>query len=170
MFSSGSGDPVRARAASVPVKENRDFRTARFVSYWEGYAPRCDDRLDGFATIGFGHLLRFSPCTAEDRELWWSKRKALAQLDKDLRDAAGDVRRLVRVPLSADQRSALISFTFNVGQTALRDSTLRRLLNGGNYRAAADQLLRWVHGPGAVELPGLHRRRAAERQLFLGRS
>ena len=44
---------------------------------------------------------------------------------------------------------------------------LLRLLNQGDYRGAADQLLRWDKAGGQA-LAGLTRRRRAERALFLG--
>jgi GH24 family phage-related lysozyme (muramidase) len=48
----------------------------------------------------------------------------------------------------------------------LQSSTLLKLLNQGEYTQAADQFLRWNKAGGRV-LPGLTRRREAERALFL---
>lgn len=75
--------------------------------------------------------------------------------------------RLVTAPLSQNQWDALMSFTYNLGAANLESSTLRRLLNAGNYAAAAEQFARWNKAGGQV-LAGLVRRRAAERDLFLG--
>ncbi|MCK2118973.1 lysozyme, partial [Pseudomonas juntendi] len=58
------------------------------------------------------------------------------------------------------------SFTYNLGAANLESSTLRRLLNSGDYAGAADQFPRWNKAGGKV-LAGLTRRRAAERDLFL---
>ena len=79
---------------------------------------------------------------------------------------------LVTVPLTDGMLVALTSFAFNVGVGALKSSTLLRRLNAGNYRAAADELLRWdkAKDPKTGELrtlAGLTRRRQAERELFL---
>jgi len=62
----------------------------------------------------------------------------------------------------------LVSFTFNLGSGALRDSTLRRRLNRGDDRTslANDEFKKWVLAGGRV-LEGLVRRREAERVLFL---
>jgi lysozyme len=73
---------------------------------------------------------------------------------------------LVEVPLSQNQYDALGSFIYNVGGTAFANSTLLRVLNGGDYSSAADQLLRWDKQKGKV-LQGLSVRRAKERALFL---
>ena len=69
-------------------------------------------------------------------------------------------------PATDNQFSALVSFCFNVGQEALRTSTLRRLHLEGKYEAAADQFARWNKASGRV-LPGLVRRREAERALYV---
>jgi lysozyme len=53
-----------------------------------------------------------------------------------------------------------------LGAGALNQSTLLRELNIGNYTAAANEFPRWVNA-GGQRLPGLVRRRAAERELFL---
>ena len=61
---------------------------------------------------------------------------------------------------------AFLSFTYNVGTGAFCKSTLAKLANAGNLRGACDQLLRWTRAGGIV-LPGLKKRRAAERELCL---
>jgi Phage lysozyme len=55
---------------------------------------------------------------------------------------------------------------FNVGAGAFRSSALLCKLNARDHRGAADELLRWNRASGQV-LPGLDRRRRAERALFL---
>ena len=75
------------------------------------------------------------------------------------------VRGAVKVPLTQDQFDALVSFTFNVGGTAMSRSTLIRLLNSGNCKAAAAQFSRWNQAGGKA-WAGLTKRRAQERALF----
>ena len=86
-------------------------------------------------------------------------------LTADAGKAAAAVKRLIAVPLKQHQQDALISFTFNCGEEALRTSTLRRRLNSGEYGAVPSELARWVFS-GGKKLPGLVRRRAAEGALF----
>lgn len=57
------------------------------------------------------------------------------------------------------------SFIFNLGSGAFRNSTLIKLLNKGDYEGAAKQFARW-NKAGGVVLPGLVRRRDAEKRLF----
>lgn len=120
-------------------------------------------------TIGYGHTRGVKPgdvCTPE---------QALQWLREDCAEAETAVRQLVKVPLTQGRFDALVSFVFNVGADidadtiaeGLGDSTLLRKLNAGDYVAAADEFLKWNKQKGKV-LNGLVRRRAAERELFLG--
>jgi GH24 family phage-related lysozyme (muramidase) len=65
-----------------------------------------------------------------------------------------------------NQFSAMVSFAFNVGLNAYRGSTLLRKHNAGDFAGAAAEFPRWVYAGGEV-LPGLVRRREAERTLYL---
>ena len=112
-------------------------------------------------TIGFGSTgPDIGPGTV------WTQEEADARFLDDLTKFGDGVDRLVRVPLTDNQFAALVSFAYNVGLGALAGSTLLRKLNAGDYQGAADQLPRWNKAAGRV-LPGLVRRRAAERELFL---
>lgn len=89
-----------------------------------------------------------------------------ALLAGDLGKAFAAVDRNVRVPLAPETRAALASFTFNVGEGALRSSTLLRKLNEGQGARACDELLRWTYA-GGRQLAGLVKRRQAERELCI---
>lgn len=117
----------------------------------------------GVPTIGYGHTAGVAlgqTITAEQAEQF---------LTTDLTSAAASVDRLVKVALTPQQRGALASFVFNLGAGNLQDSTLLKLLNGGDYAGAAGEFGKWVHADGKV-LPGLVRRRAAEAALFQGQA
>lgn len=99
-----------------------------------------------------------------------------AQADILFRNTLGQyenaVNDLVRVPINQNQFDALVSFTYNEGTGALKESTLLRKLNKGDYQGAADQLLIWdkITNPKTGEkttLNTLVKRRKQERQLFL---
>jgi len=76
------------------------------------------------------------------------------------------VNRLVTAPLTQNQFDALVDFAYNLGVGALEKSTLLKKLNAGDYRGAADEFPKWNKAGGKV-LPGLVKRREAERALFL---
>lgn len=64
------------------------------------------------------------------------------------------------------QFSALVSLAFNIGTGALERSRLMRAFRQGAILTAAAEFLSWNLAAGKV-LPGLVKRRAAERKLFL---
>jgi lysozyme len=79
---------------------------------------------------------------------------------------AKGVRNAVKVPLTTNQFSALVSFAFNVGLSAFESSTLLKKINNKDYSGASLEFSKWVKGGGKT-LPGLVRRRNAEKNLFL---
>lgn len=91
-----------------------------------------------------------------------------AYLAQDMHAALDSALRLC--PVLADEPvprlAAIVDFTFNLGAGRLQTSTLRRRINQRQWREAARELRRWVHGGGRV-LPGLVVRREAEVRLLL---
>lgn len=115
----------------------------------------------GIWTVGYGHtgpdVLPYMVITEQQAE---------ELLRKDLEVFEDAVEAAVTVELNQNQFDALVCLAYNIGRGAFRSSTLVRLLNNEQYEDAGDQFLRWNKGGGQV-LPGLVRRREAERALFL---
>lgn len=110
-------------------------------------------------TIGYGHTGNVRPGDTI------SAQEAEQLLVKDLERFEDAVERLITVPLTQNEFDALVSFTFNVGEGALRDSTLRKRLNaGGGSEVFEEELPRWNKGGSGV-MEGLVRRRDAEVEL-----
>lgn len=114
----------------------------------------------GKPTIGWGHTYGVKM----GRTI--SVAEAEVLLDHDYQDALSGVEELITVPLTENQLGALASFVFNLGRGKLIGSTLRKKLNQGDYKGAAEELDKWVYA-GGVKLDGLVARRAAEKELFL---
>ncbi len=93
----------------------------------------------------------------------YTREQCEEMLYKDLAKHA-DALSCVRAPLTDGQRAAFLSFAFNVGDDAFCRSTLVRKANAGDIDGACAELSRWTYA-GGKQLPGLVRRRAAERQL-----
>ena len=129
------------------------------IKRFEGLRLRAYDDGVGIPTIGYGHTKSVALGMTITEE------QAVQFLREDLHSAERDIDRLVTVHLCQHQFDALGSLVFNIGGTAFRDSTLLRKLNAGDYASAAVQFDRWVHGGGKI-LPGLVKRRAAERAMF----
>lgn len=114
----------------------------------------------GVWTIGYGHTNGVYAGQSI------SQAQAEAFLQSDMAEFEGAVMSRVKVPITQNMFDALVSFSFNVGAGALGSSDLLKKLNAGDYTGAANEFGRWVYG-GGQQLPGLVRRRAAEKKLFL---
>jgi GH24 family phage-related lysozyme (muramidase) len=141
---------------------------AAFIAHFEGFRPKLYNDPVGHCTIGCGHLVHHGPINGSEPAEFKrgiTRERALELLQDDASTAAHEIARSVKVRLSQPQLDALISFAFNVGTGAFRDSTLLKLLNQGDYASVPAQLNRWSKAGGKT-LPGLVRRRDAEGRLF----
>ena len=124
-------------------------------------------RLPAVRKEGYTGLLRSDyPLKAEDSRVW-SKEEINRLFDDDVQSFERGVLRLV--PGVAEHQGAfdaLVSFAFNAGLGNLQRSQIRIKANRGEWEASADALMDWTKGGGRV-LPGLVKRRTAERELFL---
>ena len=119
----------------------------------------------GIWTIGWGHTRGVQPgmqITAE---------QAGKLLAEDLEEVERELPSVVHPNLTQGQWDALVSLSFNLcgGATGLPHTCphLLAAVNSGNFVAAAQQFLNINHGANGEILPGLTRRRQAERNLFL---
>lgn len=138
-------------------------RCIALIKEFEGFESHPYADAVGLMTIGYGHLIRGGE---QFQVEGLSEEEATALLCKDLEKAESCVLSLVEVDLSQPQFDALCSWVFNLGCGRLRSSTMLRKLNRGDYKGAADEILRWNRAGGHI-LKGLVRRREAERALFL---
>ena len=115
----------------------------------------------GVWTIGYGHTATARP------GMIISELQGLKLLEEDLEKFERAVNELVKVKINQNQFDALVSFTYNVGVTAFRNSTLLKVLNQGNYEQVKHEFARWVNA-GGRRLPGLVKRRKDEARLFDG--
>lgn len=116
-------------------------------------------------TIGYGHTDAAGPPRVTTG-MTISKAEAEAMLITDLKKYEDAVRAAVKVPLTDNQFSALVSFCFNVGPSALKKSSVLKEVNARRFDLVPSRLALWNKGGGRV-LPGLVRRRAAESDLFM---
>ena len=141
-------------------------------------------------TIGYGHVLypeqirlpmvrppgktkadipmirKEYPLKPEDNRVW--TKEEINQLFAD--DVASFERGVLRLVPGVVGRQgafdALVSISFNFGLGNLQRSTIRMKANRGDWEGAAEAFMAWTKGGGKV-LPGLVKRREAERVLFL---
>lgn len=131
------------------------------IKHYEGCRLTSYQDSVGVWTIAYGH-------TGDDvgPNVVWDQDQANNALKADCERIERGVEELLTVTPTDNQFSALVCFAYNVGVGNLAHSHLLALFNDGDVDGAADQFLRWTHAGGVV-LPGLVKRREAERQLFL---
>jgi lysozyme len=117
----------------------------------------------GVPTIGYGHTgsVRLGSSITQveaDRLL----KEDLAYFEQ----AVSDWAQRNNLVLSSNEFSACVSLAFNIGAGGFIGSTVASKLRDGDKSAAANAFLMWNKADGVV-LPGLDRRRRAERDLFL---
>lgn len=116
-------------------------------------------------TIGYGTLID----TKEEQYLINKKiteAEATDLLELDMAKFEKAINNLVKAELTQNQFDALCSFTYNVGISNFKNSTLLKMINEGKIKESADQFLRWNKAGGKV-LSGLTSRRQKEMELFL---
>jgi lysozyme len=139
------------------------------IKRFEGYAKalkdgRCTTYLcsAGVVTIGYGSTGRdITPGVV------WTREQAERRLQSDLIVFSKGVFALSPslYEESEGKQAAIISFAYNCGLNAYRNSGLRKAVDRGDWDAAKRQLLRWNKAGGRV-IKGLTIRREAEAALF----
>ena len=128
----------------------KSFESLRLEAY------RCPA---GIYTIGYGHTAGVRRGDVID------ERRAEQLLADDLKKFEAVVNR--ECPgINQNQFDALVAFTFNLGETNLRKSTLLKCVKANSDgQNIYTEFLRWNKSKGEV-LPGLIRRRKAEADLY----
>lgn len=130
------------------------------IKSFEGLRTKAYRCPAGVWTIGYGstgrHVREGQIITPE---------RAEELLRGDLMRFEEAVRRYA-LPATQGQYDAMVGLAFNIGITAFARSTLVRRHRAGDHEGAADEFLKWNKAGGRVR-PGLVRRRAAERRLYL---
>ena len=138
------------KTSDVGVEMIKEFEGKKQVAYQD---PA------GVWTIGYGHTKG-----VEKGQLCIEK-TCDKFLREDLEEVEEYIDRLVKVELNQNQFDALVAWTFNLGPGNLKESTMLRKLNYGDYESVPEEMRRWNKAGGEV-LNGLVRRRDAEANLF----
>lgn len=161
--------------ADVAARAGVDPQCINLIAKWEGclrkvgpdmYAPyRCPANVP---TIGYGTTVYNETgrkVTMSDPHV--SKEACEGFLAFDIGKVYGPAVDRLNLPwASGNQRSACISFAYNVGTYGFAKSTLCWQIKNKQWDRAAREFGNWTRGGGRV-LPGLVSRRADERRLFL---
>ena len=135
---------------------------ADFIEQWEGCRLEAYQCSAGVWTIGVGH----TEGVKEGDVITYAESRAF--LSEDIRKRVEALAPDIKVPVSEGQFVALTSLAFNVGVASVSGSQLVKKLNAVDIPGAADEFLDGWDTAGGKVVPGLQRRRRAERKLFLG--
>jgi lysozyme len=134
------------------------------IKRFEGFRAHAYRDPVGILTIGYGHTSMAGPPEVRPG-LTITEAEAGEILARDVERFADAVTCEVKIALTDDQFSALVSFAYNVGPENFRKSSVLRAVNARDFDAVPRRLALWVKAGGRT-LPGLITRRAAEGELF----
>lgn len=98
----------------------------------------------------------------------WTQKQADDRLRADLGSFGKGVTTLLAgAPTTQNEFDAMVSLAFNIGLENFKKSTLLKLHKASNKAAAGNEFLKWDKASGHI-LPGLVKRRAAERRIYTG--
>ena len=134
------------------------------IKKYEGFSPQAYQDSVGVWTIGYGTTrINGQPVKAG---MTITEDQAIQIVQQEVNKLWSQIESIVKVPINDNHMNALVDFAYNLGFNALKTSTLMKKLNAGDFTGAANEFTRWVYAGGKV-LPGLVKRREAEKQLFL---
>ena len=143
------------------------------IKRFEGFRGKLYNDPVGHCSVGYGELVHKGNCNGDASEQSYrtgiSEENAAQLLVNRLHAFEGLINDSVTVELNQNQFDSLVSFSYNVGSGNFKQSTLLRLLNGGNYGSVSTELKKWTKGRKdgqLVDLPGLVTRRNEEAALF----
>jgi lysozyme len=151
------GSPLALELAKTPNARKNGWENLPGNPWTVGWGST---GLDQFNLDDSGRPKPIGPNTT------WTQDQADQHQIEQLQIFCDVVSKLVKYPISDNQFAALVSFAYNCGPNNLKTSSLLLKINNGDIVDAADEFLRWTRSGGRV-LPGLVRRREAERRLFL---
>ena len=142
---------------------------ASLIKAFEGCRLKPYKDSAGVPTIGYGTIQYPSGTAVTMKDKPISKDDAEYLLMFEMSKKAEAIAPAVRRP-TLHQAAAMLSLAYNIGSGAFKTSSVLRKFNEGDFPGAADAFLMWdkatVDGK-LVPVPGLHNRRAAERDFFL---
>ena len=129
------------------------------IKKFEGCETTAYQDSVGVWTIGFGHtkgVEEGQTCSIEDAE---------SMLADEMDEYEGYINNMVKVDLQQHEFDSLVAWVYNLGPTNLGESTMLKVLNGGQFDRVPDEMNRWTRAGGEI-LEGLVRRRQAESLMF----
>jgi lysozyme len=120
-------------------------------------------------TIGYGTTRYYNGVKVSMSDLPITQEKAIEYLMHDVFSFELAVDAMATDALNQNQFNALVSFAYNLGPNALKNSTLLKKVNANpNDPTIRGEFMKWVNA-GGKKLKGLVRRREAEANLYFSK-
>lgn len=161
---------------SFPARSASEFTTSdallNFLKEKEGFRANPYQDSAGVWTIGYGTTFikgvavgPSTPAVTRDIAIGYVKERLKNEFEPGVKAA-------IRVPITQGMFDACVDFAYNLGVGGFRKSEILTALNSGDYETAAANFLKYNKArnssTGQLEvLPGLTRRREAEKTFFL---
>lgn len=125
-----------------------------FIAKWEGLRTEAYRDIVGVPTV----------CYGETRGVSLGQSYTKQQCDEMLKKAVGEYYQKLQpymtnpnIPISV--QASMLELAYNVGISAVGNSTMMKLANAGKYKEACNELSKWVKAGGKT-VRGLENRRA----------
>jgi len=143
--------------------------TIEMIKRHEGFRSEAYEDVVAVWTIGYGNTFY-----ADGTKVKGGDKITRSEAEKLLRhiveDFASEVDSMVKVHLTPCQFGALVSFSYNVGLSALRRSTLLKKVNANpDDSGIALEFAKWVKAGGKT-YPGLVKRREEEADYYFSKN
>ena len=138
-------------------------KARELIKEFEGFRETAYKCPAGIWTIGYGwtHGVKGGDTITQE--------KASELVEQEVMKIAEQIKTVlseeVFAKLTENQVCALIDFVYNLGLGNFKESTLYKMIKGGQIMEAGNQFERLVKAGGKV-LPGLVKRREAEKELW----
>ena len=131
----------------------KNFESCRLTAYKA-------DKSEKYYTIGWGH---YGADVKKGMKI--SKERANELFRNDIKYFETSVNSCLKVKVTQSMFNALVSFTYNVGFGAFKNSTLLKYVNKSQFKKASNEFKKWNKCGGKV-LKGLVKRRLLEKTEF----
>ena len=146
-----------------------DIKGQQLIQQFEGLSLKPYLCVAKRPTIGYGNTFYEDgkAVTMADKPI--TKERAISLFQGIVQPFEEQVSSLLKKPVNQQQFNALVSFSYNVGVSALGNSTLLKKVNANpNDPTIRDEFMKWVKVNGAV-FTGLVNRRKAESDMYFSK-
>lgn len=137
-------------------------KAIKIIAKWESYRANPYYCPAHKLTVGYGHVILKN----DSIKFPISKENAIKLLYSDVSFFYSELVYLLKIRINNNQFCALLSLVYNIGSRQFQNSTIRAMVNRGDFKDAPNEFPKWCHS-GGIRIAGLLNRRYDERKLFL---